>query len=264
MKEILLPVAALLCTSVGSAAADEPMPAAPKEYGWFGAVDEAARTISMDYFGPRDDFDEQFRAIDVVALTMMHGWRAESGFELQLGGGVLVANGTRHEPFSIESVQDSDAVGLLGGGLVRYNLPALPIGHAFIDASIQFLWAERPFPAGGLRGERAGALGWRIRRAAGCVSCCRTRLPAGARIERRRFERFQPRLEWGGIFPRLANGGVREHPSHVVQCANLSSFVIPSHAGIHPFARRSSHPRTFHRAPAAPRRIPIERLSRRP
>jgi hypothetical protein len=149
MRKVLVPVAALLWASPGIAAADEVMPAGPKEYGWFGTIDETARTVGIDYFGPRDDFDEQFRDIDVAVVTMTRGWRTSSGFELQLGGGMLIAEGTRHEPFSVEPVQDSDAFGLLGGGLIRYNLPSTPFGRAFIDASIQVLWAERPFPAGG-------------------------------------------------------------------------------------------------------------------
>lgn len=145
MHREILAVAALLW---GGASCWADSPAQTPAAGWLGPA-ERVRSFAIDYYGPHSDFDETFRDIDVVMLSMMHGWRTNSGIELQLGGGVLVADGIRWEPLTADPPRDSQAYGLAAGGLVRYNLPKMLGVTPFVDGAVQVLWTERPFPAGG-------------------------------------------------------------------------------------------------------------------
>jgi hypothetical protein len=140
---------AILLAAMPASAAEPAVDPDQKHFGWFGSLEEVSNTWSIDHYGPRDDFNEQFRDIDITAASLMRGWRTSSGFELRLGGGLWLANGTRWEPLTDEPPRDSDAFGLTLGGLIRYNLPELFSVRPFVDASAQFLWAERPFPADG-------------------------------------------------------------------------------------------------------------------
>lgn len=148
-RRLAAAIAALLVGGNSCLAGSPTQSTAPSWLSWLGPVEEGVRSFSIDYYGPHSDFDESFRDIDVAMLTMMRGWRTGSGVELQLGGGVLVADGTRWEPLIPEPPRESHAYGLIAGGLLRYNFPKLLGAMPFIDGGMQLLWTESPFPAGG-------------------------------------------------------------------------------------------------------------------
>lgn len=104
--------------------------------------------LSLDSEGPRGDF-ASLRDIRVTTVDLSRAWRLPYGFEFQLGGGLLSAQGSKGDLFSSEPPQDSDAMAMhLGPGL-RYNLPAWRGSRLFIDSSIHLLVSSPKFPADG-------------------------------------------------------------------------------------------------------------------
>ncbi len=120
---------------------------------WSGpvlALREDGWSASIDLLGPRGDFGEQFRDIDLYGLTLGRSWQFGYGLELRALASGVVARDERSEPFSPTPPLHSDAEGLaFGGGLRQYLLDWQGL-HLFAEGSVQFLWTMgTPFPAGG-------------------------------------------------------------------------------------------------------------------
>ena len=140
MKGSLPTIALVLACTLSTAGAAD---------GLFGDVAQESGIWSLEDYGPRDQFDEQFRDLDVFALNYARAWRMSSGFEFSLSGGPWLARGTRWEPLTSDPPVDSDAFGISVGGGVRYNFPEVLRVRPFVDGTVHFSWAERPFPVGG-------------------------------------------------------------------------------------------------------------------
>ncbi len=115
-----------------------------------GPVKENAWVFETEYWSPRGDFTDAIRDLHGVSVTAMRAWRFASGFETQLGVGLLGVEGTTQELFSSDPPRDSDVLGLRAGGRVRYNFPAIGAVRPFADGYAGVLWSpDNPFPAGG-------------------------------------------------------------------------------------------------------------------
>lgn len=114
------------------------------------AVESRGLTVGLSHFGPRDEFGDSFRDIDITTLDMAIGWRLVSGIEVRAIASAVVARGERAEPFDPAPPRDSDAEGIALGGGLRYHLELTETVDLFAEGAIQFMWtAGTPFPAGG-------------------------------------------------------------------------------------------------------------------
>jgi hypothetical protein len=107
--------------------------------------------LNVETLSPREGFAEVFRDIDVSIVELGRAWQLPWALELQLAGGVLVAEGEVSEPFSPTPPQDSDAWGLHAGPALRLETPRWRGWQAFAESSAHLLWTPDEFPAGGTR-----------------------------------------------------------------------------------------------------------------
>jgi opacity protein-like surface antigen len=142
----LVPGLSVLFTLFSSAAA--------QEAGFFD-VDEKAILYSTEYYWPRGDFEEEHRKIDIALLSAHAVWQFAGGFELQLGGGLLVGQGTKSQ-IDDPVERDSDGYGIHAGGTLRYYLLRTGPVSAFVDGILNTAWTPgQQFPDGG-----SGSNGW--------------------------------------------------------------------------------------------------------
>lgn len=120
-------------------------------------ADETAWIANTTYYTP---LDRQARDIDVESLQVTRAWHFSNGWEAQLDGVVLRAQGTRTLPTNPPTLQRSDAFGAGFGVGVRWNFLQFDRVRFLGDLSPALIFTNNNFPAGGRQHNfflRAGA-----------------------------------------------------------------------------------------------------------
>lgn len=134
----------LFLTSLSAIARAEETQPAPRPF-----VQERAWILSYEFDVPYDNFDSQFRAIDVQAFRAAHAWKVRYGLEGQLGALVFLGFGTKSDPLSSNPTENSNAGGIGFGPSARWNFLQTHRFRVFADGESDFIYALPQFPAGG-------------------------------------------------------------------------------------------------------------------
>jgi len=114
----------------------------------FGNADEFALATDVEYYVPQPGFDRQNRDIDLQVATIAVAAHMRHGWEFQFDGMALRAHGYRTLPSGAPYPQiSSDAAGLGGGPVARWNFLQFSRFRPFVEADGDFILFDRPWPA---------------------------------------------------------------------------------------------------------------------
>lgn len=115
----------------------------------FFTLQETGWIANLDLHRPRDAWNSRNRDITVLSLSVLRSWEFRYGLELQAGGGLFIARGTRNEPGWSNPIA-SDAYGVSLGGTVRWYAWEFWHLRPFGEATVHVTYTpSHPFPAGG-------------------------------------------------------------------------------------------------------------------
>lgn len=114
-------------------------------------ADETALIASFDYYSPQPGFDRRNRDIDVENFRVNLAWHFPRGWELQFGGLIFRASGTRTTNTSPPATERSDALGFGFGPVVRWNFLQFKRVRLFGNLGLGVNFTNNDFPAGGTK-----------------------------------------------------------------------------------------------------------------
>lgn len=124
-----------------------PQPAQPRHVPIFGNADEFAIGGDVEYYEPLPGFNRENRDIDLQVSTLALAAHMGNGWEFQFDGLALRAQGYRTLPNGAPTPQiRSDALGLAGGPLARWNFLQFSRFRPFVEAEGNFILFDRPWP----------------------------------------------------------------------------------------------------------------------
>jgi len=114
----------------------------------FSHANEFALAGDFEYYAPQPGFDRQNRDIDLQVARIAAAAHFPHGWEFQFDGFLLRAHGTRTQTSLAPNPPQvaSNALGLGGGPMARWNFLQFNQGRLFLDAGGDFFLADRPFP----------------------------------------------------------------------------------------------------------------------